>query len=61
MCGICGKLEFDAKATIQPNLLTKMADAIFHHGPDEDKSSFIVGGEGLRYDSASDRRRGLHR
>lgn len=36
MCGICGKLMFDREAVVSPALLTSMADAIRHRGPDDD-------------------------
>jgi asparagine synthase (glutamine-hydrolysing) len=36
MCGICGKLEFDPGATVAPDLLKRMSEAIVHRGPDDD-------------------------
>jgi len=36
MCGICGKLEFNPEAKVDPNLVRRMADAIAHRGPDDD-------------------------
>ncbi len=35
MCGICGKIYFDAQQQVEPSLLEKMCDAISHRGPDE--------------------------
>lgn len=35
MCGIAGKLLFDAGARVDPVVLTRMTDAIRHRGPDD--------------------------
>ena len=48
MCGICGKLEFDPRASIAPNLVKKMADAIRHRGPD-DEGYYVQGQVGLGF------------
>lgn len=48
MCGICGKLEFDPEATVAPNLLKHMADAIVHRGPD-DEGYYAKGQIGLGF------------
>lgn len=34
MCGICGKLQYDPAAEVQPDLLQRMMDVISHRGPD---------------------------
>lgn len=36
MCGICGKLAFDARATSSPALVREMASMIRHRGPDDE-------------------------
>jgi asparagine synthase (glutamine-hydrolysing) len=36
MCGICGKLNFDRTATVDPDLLARMLATIRHRGPDDD-------------------------
>jgi len=36
MCGIVGKLNHDAAAPVDPELLRRMADTIRHRGPDDD-------------------------
>ena len=48
MCGICGKLEFDPQATVAPNLVKQMADAIVHRGPDDD-GYYVDGQVGLGF------------
>ena len=48
MCGICGKLEFDAEAKVAPHLLKQMADAIVHRGPD-DEGYYVKGQIGLGF------------
>jgi asparagine synthase (glutamine-hydrolysing) len=48
MCGICGKLEFDLGAKVEPNLLKHMADAIIHRGPD-DEGYYVKGQIGLGF------------
>src|SRR5262252_9375875 len=35
MCGICGKLLFDTQASVSPELVKSMAQAIAHRGPDD--------------------------
>jgi asparagine synthase (glutamine-hydrolysing) len=36
MCGICGKLNFDRNARIDPGLVPAMLDSIRHRGPDDE-------------------------
>ena len=48
MCGICGKLNFDREASISPELLKAMADAIYHRGPD-DEGYYLSGAVGLGF------------
>lgn len=36
MCGICGKLNFEQGAAVNPRLLQGMLDAIRHRGPDDE-------------------------
>jgi asparagine synthase (glutamine-hydrolysing) len=36
MCGICGKLNFDSKARIDPALMPAMLELIRHRGPDDE-------------------------
>jgi asparagine synthase (glutamine-hydrolysing) len=48
MCGICGKLIFDREAVVSPELLTSMADAIRHRGPDDD-GYYLSGPVGLGF------------
>src|ERR1019366_7040025 len=36
MCGICGKLNFDRTATVDPGLLGMMLATIRHRGPDDE-------------------------
>jgi len=40
MCGICGKLNFDRSATVDPELLGMMLATIRHRGPDDDGTYF---------------------
>ena len=46
MCGICGKLNFEADRKLEPGLLHRMTDAIAHRGPDG-HGQFISGPVGL--------------
>lgn len=48
MCGICGKLNFDAGATVSPALVRAMADTIRHRGPD-DEGYYVAGPVGLGF------------
>ena len=48
MCGICGKLAFDNKATVSPALVRAMADTIRHRGPDDD-GYYVSGQVGLGF------------
>jgi asparagine synthase (glutamine-hydrolysing) len=36
MCGICGKIYFDAARQVEPEILKEMARLLNHRGPDED-------------------------
>src|SRR5208337_5544842 len=36
MCGICGKLNFEKTAGVEPALIRGMMDAIRHRGPDDE-------------------------
>ena len=36
MCGICGKLNFDQSASVDPALIRAMLGAIRHRGPDDE-------------------------
>jgi asparagine synthase (glutamine-hydrolysing) len=36
MCGICGKLNFEKSASVQPALIRAMMDPIRHRGPDDE-------------------------
>jgi asparagine synthase (glutamine-hydrolysing) len=40
MCGICGKLNFDRAAKVDPDLLGRMLGAIHHRGPDDEGTYF---------------------
>ena len=42
MCGICGKLMLDPRASVRPALVKAMADTITHRGPD-DEGFYIQG------------------
>lgn len=46
MCGICGKVFFDAHRLVEPSLLKKMCDVIHHRGPD-DSGIHLAGNVGL--------------
>ena len=48
MCGICGKLNFEANTPVSPGLLKSMADAIAHRGPD-DEGYYASGPVGLGF------------
>ncbi len=34
MCGICGKLNFDRREPVDPDLISRMTDTLLHRGPD---------------------------
>ena len=36
MCGICGKLNFNANKPVDENLLRQMCAVIAHRGPDDE-------------------------
>ena len=46
MCGICGKLNFDRDAGVNPALVRRMLDTIQHRGPD-DQGIYTAGQVGL--------------
>jgi asparagine synthase (glutamine-hydrolysing) len=48
MCGICGKLNFDAQAPVEQAVLQKMMAAIRHRGPDDD-GMYLSGPIGLGF------------
>lgn len=48
MCGICGKLNFDRTATVDPDLLGRMLATIRHRGPDDD-GKYISGAGALGF------------
>ena len=48
MCGICGKLNFDAQESVSPALVKAMADTMYHRGPD-DEGYFVSGQIGLGF------------
>lgn len=48
MCGICGKLIFDERASVSPGSLKTMADSIRHRGPD-DEGFYVSGQVGLGF------------
>ncbi len=48
MCGICGKLAFDRDSNVSQNLLKKMADTLYHRGPD-DEGYHVSGPVGLGF------------
>ena len=48
MCGICGKLAFDAEEAVSAGLVKAMADRLEHRGPD-DEGYYISGQIGLGF------------
>src|SRR2546426_8174836 len=46
MCGICGKLQFDDGATVDPGLVNRMMDTLSHRGPDG-RGKYLSGPVGL--------------
>ena len=48
MCGICGKLNFDSHNPVSGDLLKRMADTIYHRGPD-DEGYYVSGPVGLGF------------
>jgi asparagine synthase (glutamine-hydrolysing) len=48
MCGICGRLNFEKGASVQPALIRAMMDAIRHRGPD-DEGLYIASEVGLGF------------
>src|SRR5262245_48006487 len=43
MCGIAGIASLSGSTAIDPEIIRRMADAIFHRGPDEDGYFFRAG------------------
>jgi asparagine synthase (glutamine-hydrolysing) len=48
MCGICGKLNFEKNAGVEPALIRAMMNAIWHRGPD-DEGLYSVSEVGLGF------------
>ena len=48
MCGITGIVYFDKDRVIEPDVLKKMSDSLFHRGPD-DEGIFIRNNVGLGF------------
>jgi asparagine synthase (glutamine-hydrolysing) len=48
MCGICGKLNFDSHNPVSGDLLKRMADTIYHRGPD-DEGYYVSGPVGFGF------------
>jgi len=48
VCGICGKLNFDREKLVPNGLLKRMADTMFHRGPD-DEGYYLSGPVGLGF------------
>jgi asparagine synthase (glutamine-hydrolysing) len=48
MCGICGKLNFDPNNPVSSDLVKRMADTIYHRGPD-DEGFYFSGQIGLGF------------
>lgn len=46
MCGICGKLNFDLREPVDPGLISRMTETLFHRGPDGG-GQFVSGPVGL--------------
>ena len=46
MCGICGKLNYDARIHVDPSLVERMMGALSHRGPDG-KGKYVSGPVGL--------------
>jgi asparagine synthase (glutamine-hydrolysing) len=46
MCGICGKLNFDHKKPVEPQIIKQMCDIIAHRGPDGE-GVYLSGSVGL--------------
>jgi asparagine synthase (glutamine-hydrolysing) len=46
MCGICGKLNFDRRDPVDPGLINRMTETLFHRGPDGG-GQFVSGPIGL--------------
>ena len=46
MCGICGKLNFDVSASVNPRVIAGMLDTIRHRGPD-DEGAYVTANVGL--------------
>lgn len=48
MCGICGKVNFDREHSVSPGLLKRMADTMYHRGPD-DEGYYLSGAVGMGF------------
>ncbi len=48
MCGICGQINFKSGAPVEKHAIKKMADSIFHRGPD-DEGYYFDGALGLGF------------
>lgn len=48
MCGICGTLNFDSSASVDPAVIRRMADSIRHRGPD-DEGYYVAGPVGFGF------------
>jgi asparagine synthase (glutamine-hydrolysing) len=48
MCGICGKFNFDPNHPVSNGLLKRMADTLYHRGPD-DEGFYLSGPVGLGF------------
>jgi asparagine synthase (glutamine-hydrolysing) len=48
VCGICGKVVFDKRASVSPRLVKAMGDALEHRGPD-DEGYYVAGPIGLGF------------
>src|SRR2546427_11449735 len=45
MCGICGKVAFDSRQRVQPDLVKRMMDTLVHRGPDDE--GMYLGGQAV--------------
>src|SRR3954454_23960064 len=48
MCGICGQYNFATSETVSPDVISRMAYAIRHRGPDDD-GFYVSGNIGLGF------------
>src|SRR5215475_2184163 len=40
MCGICGQYNFSSRAPVAPETIRRMANVLFHRGPDDEGFHF---------------------